>query len=98
MREFAILGIAIIFLFVMFVIYWNKKWKGKLLDEREVHIRLKVRELISRAVEIGLIAGVGFHFLVQPLTGLQAFIILGVPGILAEAFGNWWLRKVPSDG
>lgn len=93
MKELAILGFVIIVLFIGFVIFWNHKWKGKILDEREVNIRLRVRELISRAVEIALVTGIVFHLLVLPLSGLQAFIIVGLSGVVAEAFGNWLLRR-----
>ena len=97
MKELAFLGIATILLFVGFVVFWNKKWKGKILDEREVHIRLKVRELTSRSIEIALITGIIFHLSVQPLTGIQAFLVVGLSAILAETFGNWWLRRDISE-
>lgn len=93
MKEIAILGVIIILSFIAFVIFWNRRWRGKILDEREANIRLNVRVMIARAVEIALIAAIGFQFLVRPLTGLEALLTVGVVGILAEAFSNWYLRK-----
>lgn len=93
MEGLAFLGFFAILAFVGFVIYWNRKWRGKFFDEREANLRLKVRELISRAVEIMLVAAIGFHFLVRPLSGLEALILVGLAGVCAEAFGNWYVRR-----
>lgn len=49
--------------------------------------------MISRAVEIALVIAIGFHFLIRPLTGLEALVTIGLAGILGEAFSNWYLRK-----
>lgn len=97
MKEIAILAIIIILAFIAFVILWNRKWRGNTLDEREANIRLNVRVMIARAVEIALIDALLFQFLVRPLTGLEALLTVGVAGILAEAFGNWYLRKDDLD-
>lgn len=93
MRELAVLGFVSILGFIAFVLYWNRKWRGKVLDEREANLRLKVRELISRAVEITLVVAIGFQFLIRPLTGFEALVSIGLAGILSEAFGNWYVRK-----
>ena len=93
MKEIALLGVTIILAFIVFVIFWNKKWQGKILDEREANLRLKVRMLISRAIEICLVIAIGFHFVIRPLTGLEALTTIGITGVLSEAFGNWFFRK-----
>ncbi|MCE3013493.1 MAG: hypothetical protein LW878_10565 [Proteobacteria bacterium] len=93
MKDLAILGVVLIIAFIIFVIFWNKKWQGKILDEREANIRLRVRVMISRAVEMTLIGAIVFNFHIRPLSGLEALVIVGLAGVLAEVFSNWYLRK-----
>lgn len=97
MGQLAILGVVIVFMFIAFVIFWNRQWRGKILDEREANLRLRVRVMISKAIEIALITAFGFHLLVRPLSGVEALVTVGLTGVLAEAFSNWYLRREDSN-
>lgn len=82
MRDLAFLYISIVLTFITFVIIWNRKFRANVLDEREANLRLRVRVMISRAVEIALVLAICFHVFIRPPTGLEALL----QSVLPESF------------
>ena len=78
------------------LVIWNRiqKVDADVLDERELLIRLRVKSLISNVVEVSLVITTLVYFFVsREMSSLAVLMMIGVPALMAEAYGNWAYRK-----
>lgn len=80
----------IAFVITMFLL--ARKCKRRILDEREMMIRLKVHGFISRALEVILGACTIIYFFHQ-LNGFTVLCTIGLTGIFAQVFANYYYRR-----
>lgn len=92
----AVAGMLVLSELILFSILYNwKKTKLSMLDERERLIRLQVQSLISRVTEVSLAGTILIYLLLyREMPTLLALMMVGVPGVLAQCYGNYKFRKL----
>ena len=91
----SMVGIFAIAEILLFILLSNWKQKSSVVDERELQVRLKVKALTLRTVEVSSILALIAVMTVAPeIPAWVALLAALIPAVFAEAIGNVVFRKI----